>query len=168
MFPFFIYICFCSRSPALANLIWSANLAHPKALSTKTDTLILYAEATYCQFLPSSFQHSHCFSLSFVLPTWQAGECCSCQYYHWIIQGTLNPRQWLTTQHHGWYLPMPVSMPRAPSWGKLHQWHYYIFSLSGRLYVATWTLPCHQSIISPCVFSTCPELTSPSVTKRSV
>ena len=55
------------------------------------------------------------------LPTWQAGECRSCLYYHWVIQDTPYPSQWLTTHYHGWYLPMPVSMPRPTSGGKLHQ-----------------------------------------------
>jgi hypothetical protein len=49
------------------------------------------------------------------LPTWLAGECCSCSYCHWVIQDTPHPSQWLTTHYHGWYLPMPVSMPRPTS-----------------------------------------------------
>jgi hypothetical protein len=49
------------------------------------------------------------------LPTWQAGECCSCSYHHWVIQDTPPPSQWLTTHYNGWYLPMPVSMPRPTS-----------------------------------------------------
>ena len=49
------------------------------------------------------------------LPTWQAGESRSCSYHHWVIQDTPHPSQWLTTHYHGWYLPMPVPMPRPTS-----------------------------------------------------
>ena len=59
--------------------------------------------------------------LALFLPTRQAGECRSCSYYHQVIQDTPHTSQQLKTQHHGWCLPMPVSMPRPASWGKLHQ-----------------------------------------------
>jgi hypothetical protein len=61
-FKFFISFYFCLHYSPLATLIQLANIAHPKAPSTKTDTTILYTKATP---LPNSFKLIPVFPLLF-------------------------------------------------------------------------------------------------------
>jgi hypothetical protein len=109
---------------------WSSQLSLPitRLLPPEKSTQFCFPSYPIDNFFQAQSSIPFPFPSACFLLTWQERDCHSCPYYQWIAQDTHHPSQWLTTQYHGCYLPMPVSIPRPTSRGKLHQRQYQIFS----------------------------------------